>query len=1203
MDGSQQPTSGFPSHVQDQLNQAVTSVSQSNRGRGPPRRARSNHHHYPHHQQQQPFHHNYNNTGMQFGNQPTQQTWNVPTMANPTDQNSFPPLGASRPHVSASTHQTQYVPNQQQSARPGQAQQPSNPSSITPNQYNPQPPQSFRREYPVRGRGGYYRGGNQATSIRTNNQNQQQASWDQSSASNSNDYRRPPPAQNRLFAPNGQPYFGNSGQQREYQRRVMDQSDFLNHLASQSLTSTQLTTEEQQTKELFRKELETIAQKVVAEAKDLKFDPQRVQLKLYGSLGSGFGVAGCDMDLLLAFPQDIGPIGDIEIDSRRMLEKALLDAGIGARLLTNTRVPILRVCQRPGTDLLKNLRENRANWEKSLIESEPVSIDNDLELLSALTTAQINAAAEAFKALDLESEATEIPLPASPPPEHARLEYTDDCGIQCDINFSNYVALHNTRLLRTYGLSDHRVRQVGVFVKAWAKARDINTPYYGTLSSYGYVLMVLHYLMNVANPPVIPNLQDHAKNRWDGPTDRDLVEGFDVRFVNDMNEVKTIMESMPRNHESVGSLLRGFFNYYANPRGFHWNYDVVSIRTRGGQLNKRAKGWTEAKWSNENQSVRLRYLLAIEDPFELEHNVARTVGHSGIVAIRDEFRRAWTTIENIQFDNEAKLWLWTNDKGQRVNGDDLMARVEKRGDLLRKDQDYHRQKLRQMRQELEAKERALKDTNVNEAENVEETAQTGTFNMKAYHTMNDSLLSSLSADTTLIHRDASQVYEDSQPGLGSQAEVETRWQADSVETTLVSAEIDWDVSFTTAELGMEGDWQTKDDPTGTKPSDMANVHETSDSRFEAEMVEQTESTKIPASAAWRGSGAESPVKQERLPRIPWDNTTQYGRRLLWRDKKIRDGVWTESERNKHRFDKRFVELDQMFPYNPDMSITELAHKNEMLRTRSWLKTKEKVKQKQHNVSRPPTSVDIQPDTRPVASNSSKLYKSESVDESQKKQLNMKATYFLDDKSPGIESSPNQPQMVSTNMRHEADEAIDSKVVRGISPPHDIAPGTEAPRTPCENPDDPQSRGRSTSVMPNTSQVDSRTSHGHSEEPRPNPGLSTEANVSQPRPRSDMVLKQGPPAIYADLVPLTLLPAVPPAQRPRDEDSDVMPIPRQPNFAFDPRQLADLEIIRRGGNGCARAGEEYNIERDYEWGGGGELAGRSTSSGIEQLSGA
>lgn len=53
--------------------------------------------------------------------------------------------------------------------------------------------------------------------------------------------------------------------------------------------------------------------------------------------------------------------------------------------------------------------------------------------------------------------------------------------------------------------------------------------------------------------------------------------------------------------------------------------------------------YVSSKSSLQND-VRHRYLFAIEDPFELDHNVARTVDHNGIVAIRDEFRRAWRII-------------------------------------------------------------------------------------------------------------------------------------------------------------------------------------------------------------------------------------------------------------------------------------------------------------------------------------------------------------------------------------------------------------------------------------------------------------------------------------------------------------------------------------------------------------------------------
>ncbi|KAL1869873.1 hypothetical protein Daus18300_005333 [Diaporthe australafricana] len=313
-------------------------------------------------------------------------------------------------------------------------------------------------------------------------------------------------------------------------------------------------------------------------------------------------------------------------------------------------------------------------------------------------------------------------------PYRDKLEFpSSGIGVQCDINFSAQLALHNTHLLRCYSLTDPRVRPLVLFVKHWAKVRGINTSYRGTLSSYGYVLMMLHYLVNVAQPPVCPNLQALAP-----PVDPHLTpeqvediticQGRYVWFWRDADQIKAAAEqgSLTQNRDSIGHLLRGFFEYYAqgnmissgHMRGFDWGRDVISLRTRGGILSKQTKGWTGAKTVLEVQStdkppvaeaemaqaslspateaqgdsnsttarqlqqsqgparmpqdrskhevkeVRHRYLFAIEDPFEVDHNVARTVTHNGIVSIRDEFRRAWRIIRNAgKHSNQENLLL------------------------------------------------------------------------------------------------------------------------------------------------------------------------------------------------------------------------------------------------------------------------------------------------------------------------------------------------------------------------------------------------------------------------------------------------------------------------------------------------------------------------------------------------------------------
>lgn len=324
--------------------------------------------------------------------------------------------------------------------------------------------------------------------------------------------------------------------------------------------------------------------------------------------------------------------------------------------------------------------------------------------------------------LDLESEAlvSEVRLlgdPSKAAPNQPRDRFSNalefpksGVGVQCDINFSAHLGVQNTLLLRCYSLCDPRVRPLVLFIKHWAKVRRINTPYRGTLSSYGYVLMMLHYLVNVAQPFVCPNLQQLARSPDPSLTPQQAEEtvqckGCNIQFWRDEAEIARLARDnvLTQNRESVGQLLCGFFEYYARGgsfmdgfpcRSFDWGRDVLSLRTHGGLLSKQTKGWTGAKTvvevkeaaapppnaaattttttttpappgaeppltpqpapgqqqpaqttALETKEVRYRYLFAIEDPFELDHNVARTVTHAGIVNIRDEFRRAWRIIK------------------------------------------------------------------------------------------------------------------------------------------------------------------------------------------------------------------------------------------------------------------------------------------------------------------------------------------------------------------------------------------------------------------------------------------------------------------------------------------------------------------------------------------------------------------------------
>ena len=536
-----------------------------------------------------------------------------------------------------------------------------------------------------------------------------------------------------------------------------------------------MTVEEYDVKDKLRLVLQQICRRAISEHemshKKVDFPIHTVELKCFGSMSTTFATKGSDMDLVLISPLSEPDASTPESEIPRVVEKALLEAGFGVRLLTKTRVPIIRFCEKPSPELRELLLKERLKFEeerdappsvakqkskkiKAVKQEKPDSTVShegplsDYDVNKKLNTEQQEPAdkdgsipssqstkSEVIKdkgsqegntpttmgkesnepalldksddervrlyrlaiqegwyepeerkilikymqivgrrnATDAEKIQARTPLGDlpnvigryRPPPEAHPLEFPKSgVGVQCDINFSNHLALHNSLLLKCYSLCDIRVREMVLFVKAWTKKRKINSPYHGTLSSYGFVLMVLHYLINVAQPAVLPNLQQ-IPAAFDDEMSAKVVEldGHNVRFFR--NEVAIENRSRQRtltgNTETLGSLLQCFFHYYAHQGyqspvgGFSWSTDVLSLRTIGGLIPKKMKGWTEAKTETvelkgpgpqQTKDIRQRYLFAIEDPFEIEHNIARTVVHNGIVAIRDEFRRAHKLIEH-----------------------------------------------------------------------------------------------------------------------------------------------------------------------------------------------------------------------------------------------------------------------------------------------------------------------------------------------------------------------------------------------------------------------------------------------------------------------------------------------------------------------------------------------------------------------------
>ena len=215
-----------------------------------------------------------------------------------------------------------------------------------------------------------------------------------------------------------------------------------------------------------------------------------------------------------------------------------------------------------------------------------------------------------------------------------------ESGLDCDVSAHNPLALRNTALLRAYASIDQRVRAVAYVVKSWAKARGVNSPPDGTLSSYGYVLCVLHFLQRT-RPPLLPSLQrlppDWPQRDSPIPT---MIEGhpFEPGRAVDLYFHDPSPRSLPelraaaaRNTQSIGDLVSGFFEYFA--WGFDYRDHVVSVRRPSQGLAKKATKAELDLWPAHSR-------LAVEDPFETWYDVAHVVKPAKFALIRLEFMRA-----------------------------------------------------------------------------------------------------------------------------------------------------------------------------------------------------------------------------------------------------------------------------------------------------------------------------------------------------------------------------------------------------------------------------------------------------------------------------------------------------------------------------------------------------------------------------------
>ncbi|KAF3939699.1 hypothetical protein ABW19_dt0206609 [Dactylella cylindrospora] len=389
----------------------------------------------------------------------------------------------------------------------------------------------------------------------------------------------------------GRPYHTHRGSRGGGGRRAFAPLDYtvINDYAKQIVEETSPDPEETAMKTNMLRRISDICDNLVPGSRIIPF----------GSLVSGFATKGADMDLIFVHDTLQPAPSSNESNIPVRLAGEFLRRGFEVDLLIKTRVPILKL---KTPSLKPKLR--------------PVSPETP-----ALTPM-------------IEDE--------DPWPEE----------ISCDIGFKAHLGITNSHFFRTYGHCDDRFREMVLFIKQWSKNRDLNSPYFGTLSSYGYVLMVAHFLINVVQPPVLPNLQ-LIPPEPNTPASELTQDGYNIWYYKDVAKLKS-GELLPggKNEMSLGQLIFEFFQYYTT--NFNFVSECITIRTPGGVIYKSEKGWTSAKTQvgEMNNTYQDRYLLALEDPFEITHNVGRTCSTTGVKRIRNELHRATHIIRTLSTQSE-----------------------------------------------------------------------------------------------------------------------------------------------------------------------------------------------------------------------------------------------------------------------------------------------------------------------------------------------------------------------------------------------------------------------------------------------------------------------------------------------------------------------------------------------------------------------
>ncbi|XP_017006425.2 poly(A) RNA polymerase, mitochondrial [Drosophila takahashii] len=200
-------------------------------------------------------------------------------------------------------------------------------------------------------------------------------------------------------------------------------------------------------------------------------------------------------------------------------------------------------------------------------------------------------------------------------------------GLNIDINMSNPNSTYNSQFVRDLMFRDERLRELCLFLKIWAK--KLKLVGHGCMTSYCLITLIIVNLQAHRLLPSVKQLQS-------------LCPPVNISGVNYAYSLE-LTPPIP-SHLTTQELIKNFFVYYST---VNFEKSVLSPFL-GSCLDKQTTLGTPGGFPEYEEQLRLMHdavgeppeafqlerAMCVQDPFELQHNVAKSVSASNLCYLR-----------------------------------------------------------------------------------------------------------------------------------------------------------------------------------------------------------------------------------------------------------------------------------------------------------------------------------------------------------------------------------------------------------------------------------------------------------------------------------------------------------------------------------------------------------------------------------------